>query len=70
VVVYCDSGFKGSIGASLLLKAGYPRVANLLGGMNGWINAGFPVERVVKSERDVRPSTKGTDTGIIDDDRP
>jgi hydroxyacylglutathione hydrolase len=45
VLVYCDAGFKGSIGASLLKRAGYERVANLLGGMRGWMAAGHPVTR-------------------------
>lgn len=41
VVVYCDAGFKGSLAASLLSRNGYPDVTNLLGGMNGWEQAGF-----------------------------
>ena len=45
VVVYCDAGFKGSIGASILKKHGYRRVGNLLGGMTAWLSAG---KRAVK----------------------
>jgi hydroxyacylglutathione hydrolase len=45
VVAYCDAGYKGSIAASLLSRAGYARVTNLLGGMTGWIQAGFPRDR-------------------------
>jgi hydroxyacylglutathione hydrolase len=45
VLVYCEVGFKGGIGASLLKQAGYERVANLLGGMRGWIAAGHPVNK-------------------------
>ena len=45
VLVYCDAGFKGSIGASLFKKAGYEKVANLLGGMRGWTAAGNPVKK-------------------------
>jgi hydroxyacylglutathione hydrolase len=45
VLFYCDAGFKGSIGASLLKQAGYEEVANLLGGMRGWIAAGYPVNK-------------------------
>ncbi len=45
VLVYCDAGFKGSIGASLLKRAGYGQVANLLGGMRGWTAAGHPVNK-------------------------
>lgn len=45
VVVYCDAGYKGSLGASLLKKAGYGQVGNLLGGMGAWVKAGHPVEK-------------------------
>ncbi|MDT8356959.1 MAG: rhodanese-like domain-containing protein, partial [Methanomicrobiaceae archaeon] len=44
VVVYCDAGFKGSIGASIFKKYGYARVGNLLGGMTAWLSAGKRVE--------------------------
>ncbi|MBP1929592.1 hydroxyacylglutathione hydrolase [Methanolinea mesophila] len=43
VVVYCDAGYKGSLGASILSRLGYPSVVNLLGGMGAWIKAGYPV---------------------------
>jgi hydroxyacylglutathione hydrolase len=43
VLVTCDIGNKGSSAASLLKRAGYPRVANLIGGMIVWIEAGNPV---------------------------
>jgi hydroxyacylglutathione hydrolase len=42
VVVYCDAGYKGSLAVSLLSRAGYTSITNLLGGMTGWIRAGFP----------------------------
>jgi hydroxyacylglutathione hydrolase len=41
VVAYCDAGYKGSLAASLLSRAGYSPVTNILGGMSGWIQAGF-----------------------------
>ena len=43
VVVYCDAGYKGSLAASILAKNGYPRLANILGGMTAYLNAGYPV---------------------------
>jgi len=46
VVVYCDAGFKGSLAASLLLAAGFTKVANVIGGFSGWKAAGYPVEKV------------------------
>lgn len=48
VAAYCDAGYKGSLAASILAKEGYPRLANILGGMTGYINAGYPVEKVQK----------------------
>ena len=45
VIVYCDAGYKGCLGASILKNAGYSNVANLLGGMTAWVNAGYPVEK-------------------------
>jgi hydroxyacylglutathione hydrolase len=47
VAVYCDAGYKGSLGASFLSRNGYERVANILGGMTAWIRAGYPVEKMV-----------------------
>jgi len=43
VVVFCDSGYKGSLGASILARNGYRTVANLLGGMTAWLKAGYKV---------------------------
>jgi glyoxylase-like metal-dependent hydrolase (beta-lactamase superfamily II)/rhodanese-related sulfurtransferase len=42
-VVVCASGYRSSIGASLLTRAGFPRVANGVGGMDAWRKAGLPV---------------------------
>jgi hydroxyacylglutathione hydrolase len=43
VAVICGSGYRGSIAASFLKRAGYAEVANVLGGMTAWKNAGLPV---------------------------
>ncbi|MGB8892534.1 MAG: rhodanese-like domain-containing protein [Methanoregula sp.] len=45
VFVYCDSGYKGSLGVSVLAIHGYTEVTNVLGGMQAWVRAGYPVER-------------------------
>ena len=42
-VVYCASGQRSSVAASLLRAAGFPRVADLLGGFGAWSAAGRPV---------------------------
>ncbi len=41
VAVICGSGYRGSIAASFLKRAGYERVANTLGGMMAWTGAGL-----------------------------
>lgn len=45
IVVYCDSGYKGSLAASLLFKNHYRDVTNVLGGMTAWKQAGFKIEK-------------------------
>ncbi|MFW6150424.1 MAG: rhodanese-like domain-containing protein, partial [Chloroflexota bacterium] len=42
VVVMCSSGWRGGLGASILLRAGYPNVMNVLGGFGAWKALGFP----------------------------
>lgn len=44
VVVYCDSGYRASIGASVLQRAGLDRVANMPGSLQAWKRAGHPLE--------------------------
>lgn len=45
VVVYCASGYRAAVMARRLAKAGCASVQNLDGGIFGWANAGFPVEK-------------------------
>ncbi|RXE55624.1 metallo-beta-lactamase [Methanoculleus taiwanensis] len=45
IVVHCDVGYKGSIGASILQKNGFKDVINLLGGTYGWEGAGYSLTR-------------------------
>ena len=44
LVVTCDAGFKSSLAASWLARNGYTRITNLLGGMQAWARAGFPLQ--------------------------
>lgn len=44
-VVVCASGYRSGIAASVLERAGVRRVANALGGMDGWRRAGGAVVR-------------------------
>lgn len=44
VAVYCDSGYRASIGASLLKAQGFEEVYNVPGSWKAWKAAGYPVE--------------------------
>jgi hydroxyacylglutathione hydrolase len=42
IAVTCGSGYRSSIAASMLQREGYQNVCNVQGGMQGWMNAGYP----------------------------
>jgi glyoxylase-like metal-dependent hydrolase (beta-lactamase superfamily II)/rhodanese-related sulfurtransferase len=42
IVVHCKGGYRSSIAASLLERAGFSNIANLAGGFDAWKTAGFP----------------------------
>jgi glyoxylase-like metal-dependent hydrolase (beta-lactamase superfamily II)/rhodanese-related sulfurtransferase len=42
VAIICASGFRSSIATSLLERAGFPHVTNVVGGMNAWNAAQLP----------------------------
>jgi hydroxyacylglutathione hydrolase len=44
VAVYCDSGYRSSVAASVLRARGARKVYNILGGMSAWKKAQYPVE--------------------------
>ncbi|MDI9623595.1 MAG: rhodanese-like domain-containing protein [Methanothermobacter sp.] len=45
LVVYCDSGYKSTMAASLLKINGYKNVRTLLGGITSWIKRGYPIKK-------------------------
>ncbi len=45
IVTVCRSGSRSAQAATLLQRAGFPRIANLAGGMLHWTAQRFPVER-------------------------
>jgi hydroxyacylglutathione hydrolase len=45
VAVHCGNGYRSSVAASLVQRAGHENVYNVLGGFSAWKNAGLPVER-------------------------
>lgn len=45
VAVHCASGYRASLGASILQKAGFQNVANIPGSWQAWQKAEYPVEK-------------------------
>lgn len=45
IVVYCSGGFRCALVAESLQKMGYDRVASLDTGLQGWMDAGYPIEK-------------------------
>ncbi|MFZ0284150.1 MAG: rhodanese-like domain-containing protein [Terriglobales bacterium] len=45
VAVHCKSGYRSMIACSLLQRAGFRNVTNVVGGFDSWLLAGLPVER-------------------------
>ncbi len=43
--IICASGYRSSAATSLLARKGFHKLYNVVGGTQGWIKAGFPVER-------------------------
>ena len=44
-VVHCSAGYRSGLAASILLRAGYSDVYNVVGGINAWISSGLPIIR-------------------------
>jgi hydroxyacylglutathione hydrolase len=42
IVVYCTSGYRSAIGASLLMREGVPRISDLVGGLAAWESVRLP----------------------------
>ncbi|HEX8077590.1 MAG TPA: rhodanese-like domain-containing protein, partial [Chthoniobacterales bacterium] len=45
VLIYCATGYRASLAASLLQREGFSDVRNLPGSFHAWKAAGFPVEK-------------------------
>ena len=45
IAVHCKGGYRSSIAASLLQRAGFPRVLNVKGGFDAWRAAGLPAAK-------------------------
>jgi hydroxyacylglutathione hydrolase len=51
VAVYCASGYRSSLAASLLQAGGFKSVQNVTGGYSAWTAAAFPVVRPTRTDR-------------------
>ena len=45
IAVICNVGHRAGLGASILLRAGYQTVYNVLGSVKAWVAAGFPITK-------------------------
>jgi hydroxyacylglutathione hydrolase len=45
LVMQCGAGARSAIAASVLRRAGFPDVSNLVGGYQAWVDAGLPTSR-------------------------
>jgi rhodanese-related sulfurtransferase len=61
IVVFCAGGGRSAFAAKALLDMGYPDVAHLEVGFNGWAKAGEPVEEVASTSRWMRKPKGGED---------
>jgi rhodanese-related sulfurtransferase len=43
IIVYCRTGNRSVAGSQFLLDAGFNKIYNMLGGIEQWKNAGYPV---------------------------
>jgi len=50
LLVYCTSGDRSAIAASVLLRNGYKNVYNLSGGINNWMQSGNRIEKIHNEE--------------------
>ncbi|TME08505.1 MAG: hypothetical protein E6I65_12670 [Chloroflexi bacterium] len=46
VIVVCADGYSSSLAAATLRELGFHRATDVVGGFNGWVAAGLPVERL------------------------
>ncbi len=58
VAVYCGSGYRANIGASILAQSGFERVMNVPGSWSAWKKAKYPVEKEA-NERKSQASGNG-----------
>src|SRR5262245_26080162 len=58
IVLFCAGGGRSALAAKALVDMGFPDVAHLEPGFNGWAKAGEPVENVSQTSRWMRKPAK------------
>ena len=46
IILVCADGYSSSLAAATLRDLGFSRATDVIGGFNGWAEAGMPVERL------------------------
>ena len=46
VILMCADGYSSSLAAAILRDLGFARATDVVGGFNGWVRSGLPVERL------------------------
>jgi len=60
--VHCKSGYRSSIGTSLLERAGYCSIMNVVGGFDAWQTQKLPVALSKPAQRSTAPPQPGAGT--------
>jgi rhodanese-related sulfurtransferase len=63
IAVHCKGGYRSSIAASLLQRAGFPRVLNVKGGFDAWKAAGRPAAEIEPAKVEGENSPNGLKKG-------
>jgi len=45
ILLYCGGGYRSVLAADALQRMGYTDVVSMVGGIKGWQDAGYPMER-------------------------
>jgi rhodanese-related sulfurtransferase len=48
IAVHCKGGYRSAIACSLIQRAGFENVMNVIGGFDSWRACGFPESRITK----------------------
>ncbi len=51
LILICEEGIRSSTAASILLHRGFPRAANVPGGLGDWFKANYPTVRLPKAAK-------------------